>query len=291
MKNYRRYYGVILLAILATAGIARGENLVSVKTQEPLTIQGMGAGQGAEWRDGLFYFYGDRGIGVMREFRVIDGQTLDYTGNECRFTVKEADTVSHPTGLTWHPEYGTYLGDTVSGKGVIYKIDWERLISDKNLDQAILNTTQDDLAVNGTRPEFVRIKGREMIATADYGNVDNAIRLYDPTLLATASRTSDPGVLIKSIPCTPWVQTIHWVEEKGLLVLIQNQIEGLLWRLTLVDLEASFDQGNAIIVQVLDFAPKDELEGFHFVSPNLGILVSSSRKNNVIFADFIWKEE
>jgi len=290
MKNCYRYYCVVLLTFLATAGISLGGELVSVQTQEPLTIQGVGAGQGVEWRDGLFYFYGDRGIGVMREFRVIGGQNLEYTGNECEFTVNGADTVSHPTGLTWHSEHGTFLGDTVSGKGVIHKIDWDRLLSEKNLDHAILNTAQDDLAVNGTRPEFVRIKGRDMIATADYGEVDNAIRLYDPGLLATASRTSDPGVLIKSIPCTPWVQTVHWIDERGLLVLIQNQIEGLLWRLSLVDLEASYDQGKAVIVQVIDFAPKDELEGFHFVTPELGILVSSSRKNNVVFADFTWKE-
>jgi len=285
----KKHLSVIFFAVLLSTGALSGADRATVNMQTPLTIEGVGAGQGVEWRDGLFYFYGDRGIGIMRTYKVIEGKTLEYTGNEVEFTVKGADTVSHPTGLTWHKNLGTYLGDTVSGKGTILKIDWDNLLSGKNLDNSILNTTIDDLAVNGTRPEFVKIKGRDMIATADYGEVDNAIRLYDPDKLSTAHNTSDPGVLIKSIPCTPWVQTIHWMEEKGLLVLIQNQVEGLLWRLSLVDLEASFDSGEAVIVQVLDFDPKDELEGFHFINPDLGIFVSSSRKNNVIFGDFLWK--
>ena len=286
MKNRLSLF--IFICLILSAALPAADQ-ASVTMQSPLSIEGVGAGQGVEWRDGLFYFYGDRGIGVMREYRVADGKALEYTGNEFEFTVNGEDTASHPTGLTWHKSHGTYLGDTVSGIGTIHKIDWEKLATAKNLDEAILNTTVDDLAVNGTRPEFVTVKGRSMIATADYGEVDNAIRLYDPEALSTSKKTSDPGVLIKSIPCTPWVQTIHWMEEKGLLVLIQNQIEGLLWRLTLVDLEASYDKGEAVIVQVLDFEPKDELEGFHFVSPELGIFVSSSRRNNVIFGDFTWR--
>ena len=279
----------LIFTLLLTIAPLSGADRATVDMHSPLSVEGVGAGQGAEWRDGLFYFYGDRGIGVMREYRVAQRKSLDYTGNEVEFTVKGEDRVSHPTGLTWHKNLGTYLGDTVNGIGTIHKIDWEKLQADKNLDDAILNSTVDDLAVNGTRPEFVTVRGRDMIATADYGEVDNAIRLYDPEALSSASKTSDSGVLIKSIPCTPWVQTVHWMEEEGLLVLIQNQIEGLLWRLSLVDLEASFDSGEAVIVQVLDFEPKDELEGFHFVSPELGIFVSSSRRNNVIFGDFHWK--
>jgi len=279
----------LVLVFLACSLALAGDDIVSVRMHSPLSIEGVGAGQGVEWRDGMFYFYGDRGIGVMREYLVQDGKSLEYSGKDFEFTVDGTDTASHPTGLTWHPEHGTYLGDTVSGKGTIFKIDWDLLKKNGNLDQAIINTTQDNLAVNGTRPEFVSVKGRTMIATADYGEVDNAIRLYDPEALSKAEKTSDAGVLIKSIPCTPWVQTIHWMEDRGLLVLIQNQIEGLLWRLTLVDLEASYDAGESVIVQVLDFEPKDELEGFHFVSPELGIFVSSSRRNNVIFGDFNWK--
>ena len=279
--------GLVYLLIACSISFA-GDDKVTVKMHEPLSVEGVGAGQGVEWRDGLFYFYGDRGIGVMREYRVTDN-ALEYTGKELQFTVQGADTASHPTGLTWHRDFGTFLGDTVSGKGTIFKIDWESLLEDGNLDNAVINKALDDLAVNGTRPEFVTVDGRAMIATADYGEVENAIRLYDPEALASAEKTSDPGVLIKSIPCTPWVQTIHWMEDRGLLVLVQNQIEGLLWRLTLVDLEASFESGKSEIVQVLDFDPRDELEGFHFVSPELGIFVSSSREDNVIFGDFSWE--
>lgn len=289
MKNSHTLIVVSLIAIALFTVQLNAGSMVSAALHSPLSVDGVGAGQGVEWRDGLFYFYGDRGIGVMREYRVLDGKSLEYTGKELQFTVQGADTASHPTGLTWHRDFGTFLGDTVSGTGTIFKIDWESLLEDGNLDNAVINKVLDDLAVNGTRPEFVTVDGRAMIATADYGEVENAIRLYDPEALASAEKTSDPGVLIKSIPCTPWVQTIHWINDRGLLVLVQNQIEGLRWRLSLVDLEASFESGKSEIVQVLDFDPQDELEGFHFVSPELGIFVSSSRKNNVIFGDFSWE--
>lgn len=286
-----KYFSSLILILLALCYSLQALDLVSVKMRPPLSIEGVGAGQGVEWRNGLLYFYGDRGIGVMREYQVKNHGLLEYTGKELQFTVEGNDTVSHPTGLTWDAKLGTFLGDTVSGQGTIYKIDWEKLLAEGNLDNAILNTTMDDLAVNGTRPEFVSVQGKRLIATADYGEERNAIRLYDPEKLASSSRTSDPGVLVKTLPCTPWVQTIHWLEKKGLLVLVQNQIEGLLWRLSLVDLESSWKQGEAVIVQVLDFQPEDELEGFHFISPNLGIFVSSSRRDNVIFGEFNWVGE
>lgn len=155
------------------------------------------------------------------------------------------------------------------------------MLADGNLDRAVLHRIEDNLAVNGTRPEFVEWNGRWLIATSDYGNVNNAIRLYDPEALKKASRSSDPGVLVHQIPCGPWVQNVHWQKQSGTLFPVQNQIRGLKWRLTPVPLKTSKD---ARALLPIDLSPADELEGFHMLNEEIGILFSSSRRNNVRFA-------
>ena len=47
----------------------------------------------------------------------------------------------------------------------------------------MLDTIEDDAAVNGCRPEFVQVNGRTLLATADYGDVRPEIRLLDPEAL------------------------------------------------------------------------------------------------------------
>jgi hypothetical protein len=71
--------------------------------------------------------------------------------------------------------------------------------------------------------------------------------------------------------------------DKGILVLIQNQIEGRKWRFTYVDLEKSIESGKQEVIKVFDIDERnDELEGFAFTgSDHNGIAVTSSRKNNV----------
>ena len=81
------------------------------------------------------------------------------------------------------------------------------------------------------------------MATADYGNKANEVRLYDPARLAKAKKTSEPGVVVKKFTCSPWVQNLHWIPSKGVLVLIQNQIEGRRWRFTFVDLKKIYRSG------------------------------------------------
>ena len=102
----------------------------------------------------------------------------------------------HPTGLTWHAKWGEFLGDSVEGKAVIYRFDWNKAWEDGNLDRAvlILLLMTDDAAVNGCRPEFVTLDGKDYLATADYGEVRPEVRLYDPDKMLKTKRTSAPGV-------------------------------------------------------------------------------------------------
>ena len=207
-----------------------------------------------------------------------------YTGLQIDLTRGGINLINHPTGLTWNPEFGCYLGNTITRTktGTIYHLDWPRMLIDRNLDHALIGEIHDDLAVQGCRPEFVRHDDRWLLATADYGHARNAVRLYDPQRLAAADRTSEPGVLVTQFPCGPWVQQLHWVDSHGLLLLIQNQIEGRRWRLVPCDLWATADLRT---LPPFDDLPRpDELEGFSLIDPTHCVLVSSGRTDNLTVA-------
>jgi hypothetical protein len=303
---------LLVLAALAGCQATRPTPLV-IELVAAQTAPGLGSGQGAEVRDGKVYLYGDAETGVIREFNFVTEPhpQLVYTGRELLLTRDGVDLISHPTGITFHPEdprYGTLIGDTVAGQGMIYFVDWERLLADGNLDHAVLHVVEDDAGVNGTRPEFVythrpeptRATGagkddaahvwpRWYVATSDYGNVDNAVRYYDPQALRSATHTSADGVLAWHVACRPWVQNLHWLPVHDRLALVQNQIAGLRWRLTFVPVPADQLARSAMPADATyaawqpfdDFLPVDELEGFHMIDDEHAVLFSSSRRLNV----------
>jgi hypothetical protein len=255
---------------------------LSVTILNVQTCDHLGACQGASEHDGFVYLYGDANPGVIRQYTVAGGDVphLDYTGLEISLTRNGVNLINHPTGLTWNPQFGTYLGNTVTKtkKGTIYHLDWPRMLIEKNLDHAVLNAIDDDLAVQGCRPEFVRRGDRWLLATADYGNVDNAVRVYDPARLAVVSKTSEPGVLVERHPCGAFVQQLNWVDSRQTLLVIENQIVGRRWRLVPADLWHTPDLRT---IKPYDELPgTDELEGFSMLDPQHCVLVTSSRTNN-----------
>jgi hypothetical protein len=256
-----------------------------VSLDPAVTVGGIGAGQGVEVRDGKVYLYGDATTGIIREYDVTGNDALGSTGRQVLLTVDGRDVVPHPTGFTTMSGVGTLLGNTVAEQGTIFMIDWARALASGTLDGAIQATVADDLAVNGTRPEFVRVGERWLVATADYGAVANEIRIYDPQRLETATRTSEPGVLVYRFRSSPFVQTLHWLDSPGLLVLVQNQRTGQGWRLTVVDLARSIAAGQQVVTQTIDLSPQDELEGFHLVAPGRGLFLTSSSLHNLYFAN------
>lgn len=253
--------------------------LLDVSAQ--LTIEGIGYGQGVFTHQGFIYLYGDAETGVIRQYRWNAQQPLQLqsTGVEIRLTRNGEDIAPHPTGLTHHPQFGTFLGDTVQQKGTIFWIDWERALQDCNLDHAVLNMLNDDLAQNGTRPEFVQINDRWLIATSDYGGTGNELRLYDPIRLKSAVRSSAPGVLVHRQSCGPWVQTVEWVPEFRSLALVQNQIEGLRYRLTFLSWENGLEASSGAPLDLQN--PRDELEGWTYLGEGYCLYLSSSLKQNV----------
>jgi hypothetical protein len=214
-----------------------------------------------------------------------------YINKEMRLTLNDSDLINHPTGIAYHESLPVFIGNSIrlnkegtNWKAVIYCIDWKGLQRSGKLDGNLLNTIDDDTCIQGTRPEYVQYNNRWFVATADYGNKLNEVRLYDPSKLKTTKKTSAKGVLYKKFSCSPWVQNLFWIADKGILVLIQNQIEGRKWRFTYVDLAKSISSGKESVTKVIDINERnDELEGFAFLnnSLNAGVAVTSSRVNNV----------
>jgi hypothetical protein len=277
----------ILISILCGVA-ATNPNVFEISRS--VTIDSLGACQGAGYIDGKVFLYGDREVGMIREY-VLRKDSLTYAGKEYRLTLNGQDLINHPTGIAHHGRYPVFIGNSIRlnkegtlWKAMIYQVDWEGLKNKGVLDGNLLSTIEDDACIQGTRPEYVRYKGKWYVATADYGDKRNEVRLYDPEKLKKAARTSEPGVLYKKFSCGAWVQNLHWVNEKGILILIQNQIEGRKWRYTFLDLEKSLDTGRQQVISMQDIDKADELEGFTMTGGNKrGVAVTSSRKQNVHF--------
>lgn len=252
------------------------------------TTDSLGACQGISYQNGKVFLYGDREAGIIREYK-LSGDSLVYSNHEMKLTLNDTDVINHPTGIAYNGENPVFIGNSIrlnkegtQWRAVIYCVDWEGLQRTGKLDGNLLNTAEDDACIQGTRPEYVRYKNKWLVATADYGDKANEVRLYDPTVLKNVKKTSEKGVLYKKFTCTPWVQNLYWMMDKGILILIQNQTAGKKWRFTFVDLEKSVAAGKQVVIKVVDTDRSDELEGFTFLNDyTKGIAVTSSRKDNV----------
>jgi len=259
------------------------------------TVDSLGACQGISYQNGRVFLYGDREIGMIREY-AMKRDTLVDLHKESRLTIEGKDVINHPTGIAQHAGKPSFIGNSVkpdvSGgkwKAIIYCLNWEGLLKTGTLDGNLIRTIEDDACIQGTRPEYVEYNKKWYVATADYGNNGNEVRLYDPEALSKASKTSEKGVLYKKFSCTPWVQNLHWIADKGVIVLIQNQVEGRKWHFTYVDLKKSIASGTQVVIAEADTDRADELEGFAFTgSSGAGIAVTSSKENNVNYMQVKW---
>lgn len=259
-----------------------------MKLQREITIDSLGACQGISYQNGAIYLYGDREVGMIRKFKLVD-DSLVYQHQEYKLAVNGKDVINHPTGIAYNGISPVFIGNSIRlnpkgtlWKAVIYCVDWQGLLKTGTLDGNIINTIDDDACIQGTRPEYVQYKGKWFVATADYGNNKNEVRLYDPEALKHTLKTSAKGVLFKKFDCGPWVQNLFWIKSTNTLVLIQNQIAGKKWRFTFVDLEKSLKTAQQSIINVVETDRNDELEGFAFLgSLTKGIAVTSSKTHNV----------
>lgn len=283
----------IFLALVAVAATLPGN--IAMQISHVTTADSVGACQGISYQNGRVFLYGDREAGMIRQYK-LDNNSLVYQHKEILLTQNGHDVINHPTGIAYNGAGPTFIGNSVrlnaegtKWKAVIYQVNWKGLLQTGTLDGNLLSTIDDDACIQGTRPEYVKYHNKWYIATADYGDHGNEVRLYDPKALSACKKTSEKGVLFKKFSCSSWVQNLHWLAGKGVLILIQNQIEGRKWRCTYVDFEKSVDSGKMVAIKQTDLAPQDELEGFSFTgNESNGIAVSSSRTNNVSFINTTW---
>jgi hypothetical protein len=270
----------------ATETSAAGPPYVALTLLGSQSDPDLGAGQGVARRDGRIYAYGDRqGTGVIREYDVVAGDppTLAYSGREVLLQANGVDRIPHPTGLTWRPEHGTFLGNTVAGVGTIFVVDWDALWTEGDLDNAILAEVADDLLTGGTRPELVPVAGAWRLASAGYLEADNTLRLFDPEVLKAAAATSDPGVLVSAAAIGPWVQSLAYVDALDLLIAAQNLAYGGGWRLSVAPLTADGDLGEVQVIE--EDLPSGELEGVAWLGVDTyAVLVTSAAADNLWIA-------
>jgi len=287
---------LIAAGLMVVAISAFKTSNIDMQLNRSITIDSLGACQGISYQNGRIFLYGDREVGMIREFKM-DHDSLVYLHKEYKLTLNGQDVISHPTGIAHNGISPTFMGNSVKmnpegtlWKTTIYCIDWKGLLKTGTLDGNLINTIDDDACIQGARPEYVKYHNKWYVATADYGDHGNEVRLYDPEKLKTCKKSSEPGVLYKKFVCTPWVQNLKWIADKGILVLIQNKIEGRQWRFTYVDLEKSIDAGKQVTFGRADGIDRsDELEGFSFIgNDQKGIAVTSSRKNNVNYVTTSW---
>jgi len=258
-----------------------------VDVERAATDMGLGAAQGIVLRDGRVYAYGDvfhanPRVGVIREYT----PDLQPTGRVVWLRKDGKPLIIHPTGLTWDDRWGTVLGDTVEQKARIYRLDWERAWRDGVLDHAVLGVVDDDAAINGCRPEFVKLGGRTLLATADYGDVRPEIRLYDPEALFAAGRSSAPSVATHRMLAGPFNQNLHWDAGEGRLTCVQNVVAGRGWRLDVIDLARGTADGRVdgpgVRVRRETFASGDELEGFWPLTNGRAMFAAARREANLV---------
>lgn len=286
---------LLAAAVCLAALFPSAKSAISLTLTESTTLDSLGACQGVSCQSGSAYLYGDREVGVIRTYTV-GKNALTYTGQEIKLTEGGTDMIGHPTDIAHNGNNPTFIGNSVrlnsertKWRALIYCVNWAGLLKTGTLDGNLINTIEDDACIQGTRPEYVQIDGNWYVATADYGGKNNEVRLYDPARLARVKKTSEPGVLVKKFTYSPWVQNLHWIPSKGVLVLIQNQIEGRKWRFTFVDLKKSVRSGSEEVLRVIDLDNADELEGFALLGDTgAGLAVTSSPTGNVHFARLGW---
>src|ERR1700754_5102719 len=103
---------LLLLVGLTTSLLDARQDKPDMQLSRSLTIDSLGACQGISWLNGKAYLYGDREVGVIREFEW-KGDSLLYTGLQCRLTMHDTNVIKHPTGLAVHGDMPVFLGNSV----------------------------------------------------------------------------------------------------------------------------------------------------------------------------------
>lgn len=292
--NRMKFFCFIIFLCLIHSKCNYGTINAVIEPVDAVTDSSLGAVQGVVIRDGLIYAYGDlkqsgHHTGVIREYTL----KLQYTGRMVKLTQDDVSIIPHPTGLTWNPQWGTFIGNTVKRKGKIIRIDWKRAWADSNLDNAVLDIIDDDAASNGSRPVFVKIGDESFIASADYMGFRPELRLYNINAMLKTGKTSSEGVIIHKLKCSQNTQNLYWDAEKGYLTFVQNRWP-FIWpyrgfHLETVKLSEAIAAGSvsgpSVLISSMYFRDKEELEGWYPVNTTLSVFAVNRKSQNLFTAE------
>lgn len=123
---------------------------ISGSITKSFTVDSLGACQGISNQNGKYFLYGDREVGVMREYR-LKNDSLIYQHNEYLFTIKGENIIKHPTGIAFRKGMPTFVGNSVRQnaegtlwKAIIYSINWQGFLKSRTLDGNLLKMIEDD---------------------------------------------------------------------------------------------------------------------------------------------------
>jgi hypothetical protein len=253
------------------------------------TVRGLGSAQGLFVNHGFVYFLGDTEPSIALEYLVRDDDELVPTGRAVRLT-HDGASLGHPQGLTSRDGVGTFLGDTMGRRGVIYELDWAHALDRGELAPAVIERAHDAQERYGLHPELVRVDGHWLLATATYGPTlagDNQIELVDPRRLAKSGLVHDDVVRARFSceSCGTFIQSLTYDEANDLLVLVQNDTKWRGWRLTFVDVARSVAEGDAHVAARLDAHGdrrfESELEGYGVLDDGRAVFLSNRPRDNV----------
>src|SRR4051812_6715253 len=124
--------GLLLLLALSLTAYINAE--VSMKLVNETTIDSLGACQGISYQKGRVFLYGDREVGIIREFKLVN-DSLVYQHKEYKLTENGQDVIGHPTGIAYNGKGPVFIGNSVrlnaegtKWKAVIYNVNWNGLL-------------------------------------------------------------------------------------------------------------------------------------------------------------------
>ncbi len=253
----------------------------SINVISQVTLDSLDIVNGLEVRKGSIFVYGQNNGGKITQYIWNDKRFIS-TGYQNGISLSSPNhNIDNPTGVTYHENLGTFIGNSTPKNKQLFYVDWDILKNSRNLNWAVLNVVEDDLAKNTSIPEFVTYNGEWLVASVDSGLLHSTVRLYDPFELQQANFTSDSGVLRYSFKCPSGVTGLYWHNSTSELLLTRSTAIGR-WEIVSLYIDDAVLNEETEFISTTYPARRDWLRGFHYLfGTNSAAAVSSGRKNTL----------
>jgi hypothetical protein len=130
---------ILPACIIALMTIAFVSDKYATHLDRAVTVDSLGACQGISYQNGRIFLYGDREVGMIREFK-LENDSLVYQHKEYKLTQNGQDVINHPTGIAYNNDKGpTFIGNSIrlnaagsQWRAVIYNVNWKGLLKKRH---------------------------------------------------------------------------------------------------------------------------------------------------------------